>query len=170
MTGINYFAYGSNMSLRRLQKRVPSARALGVYCLAGHQLRFHKVGMDGSAKGDAYYTGLKSDSVFGVLFSIQYREKTLLDEAEGLGDGYAEKKVQLRACNGEKASGFLYYATTIDKGLHPFSWYIEHVVVGARAASLPELYVNKICEIETIEDEDRNRDHRERSLYFTQKQ
>ncbi|TKB09456.1 gamma-glutamylcyclotransferase [Desulforhopalus sp. IMCC35007] len=165
---MNYFAYGSNMSLLRMQKRVPSAKALGVYILAGHLLKFHKAGMDGSGKGDAYFTGLKTDSVFGVLYSMQYRDKSLLDDAEGLGYGYAEKKVQLKTRTGEKATGFLYYATTIDNTLHPFSWYIEHIVVGARAAALPEPYVDKICGVETIEDEDRNRDHRERSLYFEQ--
>jgi hypothetical protein len=168
MTEIYYFSYGSNMSLLRMQKRVPSAKALGVYILVGHQLRFHKGGMDGSGKGDAYYTGLKADLVYGVLYSMQYREKSLLDDAEGLGDGYAEKKVQLRSTTGEKATGFLYYATTIDSTLHPFSWYIEHLVVGAKAAALPELYVDKICGVETIEDEDRNRDHQERSIYFEQ--
>ena len=170
MTKINYFAYGSNMSLLRMQKRVPSAKALGVYILVGHQLRFHKAGMDGSGKGDAYFTGLKTDSVFGILYSIHYREKSLLDEAEGLGYGYAEKKVQLRTITGEKASGFLYYATTIDNTLQPFSWYVEHLLVGAKAAALPQLYVDKICDVETIEDEDRNRDHQERSLYFEQTQ
>jgi hypothetical protein len=52
-----YFAYGSNMSVSRLVARTPSAQPLGRCALRGHQLRFHKVGGDGSAKCDAFHTG-----------------------------------------------------------------------------------------------------------------
>jgi hypothetical protein len=50
---MQYFAYGSNMSLRRLRTRVPSAVKLGNATLFGHQLKFHKRSQDGSAKCDA---------------------------------------------------------------------------------------------------------------------
>lgn len=53
---MKYFAYGSNMSLLRLWQRVPSAVRIGVFTLQGHQLRFHKLGKDGSGKCDAYQT------------------------------------------------------------------------------------------------------------------
>lgn len=42
-----YFAYGSNMLAARL-----TARRLGIATLPAWQLRFHKVGSDGSGKGD----------------------------------------------------------------------------------------------------------------------
>ncbi|WP_372836144.1 SufD family Fe-S cluster assembly protein, partial [Pontibacterium sp.] len=44
-----YFAYGSNMSLKRLQARVPSAMPLCSATLTRYQLRFHKSGKDLSA-------------------------------------------------------------------------------------------------------------------------
>ena len=45
---MKYFAYGSNMSLARLQERVPSARKLEIVTLKNHQLRFNMSGTDGS--------------------------------------------------------------------------------------------------------------------------
>lgn len=47
---MRYFAYGSNLCVRRLRRRVPSARALGPARLDGWTLRWHKRGEDGSGK------------------------------------------------------------------------------------------------------------------------
>ncbi len=58
-----YFSYGSNMSSRRLLSRVPSARFITSASLPGHALHFHKKGLDGSAKCDAYET---KSHTFGI--------------------------------------------------------------------------------------------------------
>jgi gamma-glutamylcyclotransferase len=162
---LNYFAYGSNMSFQRLQKRVPSARVIGVSSLIGHTLRFHKIGNDGSAKADAFYTENVSDILFGVLYSMGSSDKKWLDEAESLGNGYEEKVVTLLSDSGQSSVGFLYYATYINSALRPFSWYVHHILWGATAAGLPDGYVKKINKVQTIEDENRQRDALERSLY-----
>ena len=161
----NYFAYGSNMSEERLQKRVPSATVIGVVSLARYDLRFHKIGKDGSAKGDALFTGKESDLILGVLYSIDYSEKKWLDEAEGLGNGYEEKEVSLINERGQVVVGFLYYATNINSALRPFSWYVHHILKGAENARLPKRYIQQISSVQTVEDADRQRDTRERSLY-----
>jgi gamma-glutamylcyclotransferase len=166
LTYLNYFAYGSNMSPERLQKRVPSARIIGVYSLIRHELKFHKIGKDGSAKADAFFTGQDADVVLGVLYSIEGSEKKWLDEAEGLGSGYEEKEVSLINENGQTIVGFLYYATDINSALRPFSWYVHHILNGARTVKLPERYVQQIDSVQTIEDDDRQRDTLERSLYI----
>ena len=46
------FAYGSNMPSARLRGRCPSARAIGIAELRGHELRWHKRSKDGSGKCD----------------------------------------------------------------------------------------------------------------------
>ncbi|MFT5728399.1 MAG: gamma-glutamylcyclotransferase [Desulforhopalus sp.] len=160
-----YFAYGSNMSKERLQKRVPSAKVIGVFSLSRYELRFHKIGKDGSAKGDAFFTGKVSDVVVGVLYSIDCSEKLWLDEAEGLGNGYEEKEVTLINEKGQATVGLLYYATNINSALRPFSWYVHHILKGAENAKLPKRYVQQISSVQTIEDADRQRDTLERSLY-----
>ena len=50
MSTFLYFAYGSNMSERRLQKRVDSAKVVGTGGLKNHCLTFHKVSKDESRK------------------------------------------------------------------------------------------------------------------------
>jgi hypothetical protein len=165
MVTCKYFAYGSNMSQGRLLKRVPSASTLGVYSLACHALQFHKFGRDGSAKCDAQYTSKEQDLVWGVLYNIAPGEKKYLDEAEGLGNGYETKIVDLKDRDGQCEVGFLYYATKINDALHPFSWYVQHVLAGALDAGLPDNYIEQIAAIQTIEDMDHKRDLLERSIY-----
>lgn len=161
---MKYFAYGSNMSLARLRQRVPSAAVIGVYSLAGHALRFHKSGQDGSAKCDAFYTGA-DDQLYGVLFDIDLNEKAALDRAEGLGVGYGEKVVQLQNENGDYVEAITYYALQIDDSLKPYRWYVNHVVMGAREARLPLDYLRIIEFVESVDDLDTARDIRERELY-----
>lgn len=100
-----YFAYGSNMSLRRIQARTPSARVIDTAQLSGHEIRFHKKSWkDGSAKCDIFYTGKVQDVVFGVVFEINLVERPLLDEAEGLHNGYECKTIDVEITTGGRSS------------------------------------------------------------------
>jgi gamma-glutamylcyclotransferase len=162
-----YFAYGSNMSFLRLKQRIPSAEFSGCYALHQHDLRFHKVSKDGSGKCDAFYTADHADIVYGALFQISPKCKIALDKFEGAGAGYIEKSVSLINDNGESVEALTYVATRIDGNLKPFSWYLGHVITGATDAGLPNSYfLQKIKAIETIEDNDLNRDRDERSIYL----
>ncbi|HEJ9692918.1 gamma-glutamylcyclotransferase [Proteus mirabilis] len=161
-----YFAYGSNMSTSRLQERVPSAEALGCFVLVGHDLRFHKSSKDGSGKCDAYLTQNTDDIIYGVLFKIDPKEKPALDKAEGLGYGYNQKEITVTASDGSLVTATTYVATKIDDNLKPYSWYVNHVLVGARDALLPEQYIQeKIASIEAIEDSNKERDMKQRAIH-----
>jgi hypothetical protein len=160
-----YFAYGSNMSLPRLQQRVPSATALGVAVLQGHRLVFHKAGRDGSAKCDAAVSPRRSDSVHGVLCHMASRHKPRLDEAEGLGRGYEHKTINLQLTDGSIRVALTYYATDIDANLRPYSWYLEHVMRGAHAHRLPDFYTMAIAGVDTVQDPDQERHRMELAIY-----
>jgi gamma-glutamylcyclotransferase len=162
---LSYFAYGSNMSVVRLQSRVPSAVPIGVFKLLGHQLIFHKIGRDFSAKCDAMLTEAKNDYVYGVLYTIARKEKIFLDQAEGLGNGYEEKNVNVVAENGDLQKAFMYFATTIDPSLKPFSWYKYHVLQGATEARLPVEYTNQILSVPDIKDPEPLRTLKELQIY-----
>ena len=163
---MKYFAYGSNMSISRLKERTPSAISLGCHLLKEHDLRFHKLGQDGSAKCDAFLTRNEEDVIYGVLFEINHDEKIVLDEAEGLGRGYDEKKVKIINSDGLHVEAITYIATNIDHMLRPFTWYVNHVLVGAKEAALPVNYIEeKILKIEAIEDNDHERDYRQRAIH-----
>lgn len=154
------------MSIARLRQRVPGAVALGCHTLEEHDLRFHKSSNDGSGKCDAFYTGDGGDTILGVLFEISPSEKHELDRAEGLGYGYDQKEVIVLAADGAKFSSVTYIATRVDDRLKPYSWYVNHVLVGAKEASIPEDYIqSKINGVECIQDTDKNRDAKERAVH-----
>lgn len=160
-----YFSYGSNMSIKRIKDRVPSASFISTATLCKHDLRFHKRGKDGSAKCDAFETGYDKHAVIGVVFDISESEKPELDHKEGLGYGYEEKLVQVKTHAGEIIEATTYYATKIDPALKPYHWYKQHVLVGARGFDLPDYYVASIANIEAVFDPVNERHKIEMSIY-----
>lgn len=124
--------------------------------LHGHILRWHKRSIDHSSKCDAFYTGRKEDVVRGVLYHIDPREKRQLDAAEGLGHGYDERSLDILSPIGNLRV-YAYIATDIDDKLHPYDWYKEYVVAGARLHGLPAEYVGTLSNISAITDPDRER-------------
>ena len=164
MTRLHYFAYGSNMSTRRLRARIPSAVYLATAVLRGHEMRFHKIGSDGSAKCDAFATGDSNHRLFGVLFGITAAEREVLDRYEGRGRGYERKPVVLDLPDGDTVEAFTYYATRIDPALRPFGWYLEHVLCGAREHGLADSHVRLIETTPVIDDPDADRHERELAI------
>lgn len=160
-----YFSYGSNMSIKRLIDRVPSAKFVTVAVLHGHDLRFHKISKDGSGKCDAHETNNPEHSVIGVVFEIEESEKQSLDRKEGLGYGYQQKQVTLTSVSGESISAITYYATKIGSDLKPYNWYKHHVITGAKENELPVEYIDKINSIESITDPKPERHASEMAIY-----
>jgi len=160
-----YFSYGSNMSIKRLKARVPSARARCVATLHGHELRFHKKSNDGSGKCDAYETSNPGRVVIGVVFEMAETDKPELDSKEGLGYGYEQKEVLVSVPAGGTIRAVTYYATRIDSELRPYHWYKHHVLTGAKENGLPDEYVEKINDIESLADPDPERHEHEMAIY-----
>lgn len=164
MSTFNYFAYGSNMSTRRLRARTPSARVIGVASLAGRRLAFHKVSTkDGSGKCDVIEAG--SGSVTGVLFEIEQGEKADLDRIEGLNHGYREESVTVELASGAIERATTYVATNTNPELKPFTWYKQHVIEGAREANLPASYIEALEAVPAIKDPDKAREAKELAIY-----
>ncbi|MDR4460187.1 MAG: gamma-glutamylcyclotransferase [Nitrospirales bacterium] len=155
----SYFAYGSNMSSRRLRERAPSAQPIGVGSVREHQLRWHKKSRDGSGKCDVFFTGDPDHQVHGVLFEISESEKARLDTVEGLHHGYEEKTVAVLTSSG-LVFAVTYYATIIDEQCRPYEWYKRYVVEGATEYGLPESYVQWLKSMNAIKDPDRDRHQR----------
>lgn len=156
-----YFAYGSNMSRARLQSRVPNAELYAAGCiLRQHKLCFHKVGMDGSGKCDALFTGDATDSVEGVVYRIDAQGLAQLDRFEGTG--YDQKIVTIILPSGEPVDAITYCANTTDPTLIPFDWYRQHVLTGALEAGLSESTIRMLQALP--EQFDRNRSRRDREL------
>lgn len=159
-----YFAYGSNMSLKRLTRRIP-AEKLGVATLNAHRLAFTKPSeTDGSAKCDICPTENQSDVVYGVLYTFDEEHKPVLDTYEGLGYGYTSEKVMV-SFKGQAMEAITYRAVNRNDSLKPFKWYREHVIRGARENGMPDSYVKNIQSIPAKTDPDRERASMELSIY-----
>jgi len=131
------------MSTPRLRYRVKSANPLGVAQLEGFMLRWHKKSKDGSGKCNAFPADGKT--LIGVVFEFDAKEQRSLDEAEGLGFGYSERKIDVRLA-GRPTSVFVFLADTryIDDSLLPYTWYKDFVVSGAKEHRLPSEYTAAI--------------------------
>ena len=170
MASFTYFGYGSNMLTCKLKDRCKSAVPIGICKIKKHSLKFHKVSHanqngipDVSGKGDMIPSESETDEVYGVLFKILETEEKNLDEAEGYPDfGYGKKKIDVITTKGEKYRSVMYFATDIDPKKKPYHWYKEQVIQGAREHDLPEGYIKKIDDVESIPDQDPERERIER--------
>jgi len=151
-----YFAYGSNLHPLRLQQRVPSAQFIAVAAYDAHCIAFEKCGMDSSGKCNLVPTGIAGDRVFGAIYTLDPEHKPLLDRFEGRG--YRDRQITVHG-NGRDYACFTYLAEQdhIDRGLKPFHWYQQLVVLGARYHRFPEKYISMIESFDSIEDTDTER-------------
>jgi hypothetical protein len=141
-----YFAYGSNMSSRRLRARVPAARALGAARLPGMRRVVNKRGQDGSGKVNVIED--PASHVWGVVFEIARADWPELDRHEW---GYARRAAEVLAA-AERLAVQLYVAESplVADGLAPFDWYREFLLEGAREHALPDEVIASFEALEVI--------------------
>lgn len=153
------FAYGSNMNLNRLTKRIPSAVKVNNAFLPGHKLVCNKMSKEGSAKANIAKTDVPAELVWGVLFTIDNNEKSLLDIAEGLGKGYNEDTLTFfdETNNSYAAQIYIADSNSIDNTLQPYDWYKEFIISGAIQNKLPAEYIVQLQSIACIRDHDEER-------------
>jgi len=167
-----YFAYGSNMSVKRLHHsdRCPSAEYLDIGKLEEYSLLFNKISKkDGSGKANIIQTGKSSDVVWGVIFEIEESQKTALDTAEGKGKGYDEQTIKVIDSKGQEHECIAYIATEakyLNNALTPMDWYKEHCLIGAKEHNLPDDYISVIDGQKAKTDTDLERAEKERSIYL----
>jgi hypothetical protein len=134
-----YFAYGSNMSHRRLQARIPAARCLGAAHLDGFRLTFDKAGRDGSGKANLIAeTGARRG---GVLWSIEEPAWAILDRFE---IGYRRETHPVSDSRGRSRVAGLYRAPGGGEEIPPFDWYLAYLVEGARENGLPRELIEEL--------------------------
>jgi len=162
---LNYFAFGSNLSSRRLLQRLPGVEVRCVATLGGHQLCWRKNDRGQSGKCDIEFTGQDHHLVYGVIYHMNPDERRILDGIEGDGFGYERRDVQVESVAGEILDAFTYYALDIDHRQQPFHWYKEHVLRGAEEHAFPPHYIEFIRATPSIDDHDEERHRRELSIY-----
>ena len=156
---LQYFAYGSNLLTARLRARVPSARPLGVGRLMQHALEFSKRSfVDGSGKCTIIETDRPDDVVWGVVFELNPGDRPALDRAEGLGNGYEHREVEVSLKDSVmQAFTYIVQTTHHQPGLVPWDWYMALVLAGAGEHELPEDHIARIRAVAVARDPDEDR-------------
>ena len=154
-----YAAYGSNLHPVRLTRRLASAELIGTAHLAHWSLRFHKRSRDHSGKcsivsGDG--------GVHFAIFDISAEDKLVLDDIEGLGQGYSAVSLDIPGFG--SCASYVAEELYIDDSLRPYDWYKELVVAGAKFHGFPDQYVAQIESVPASEDPDAQRQHRQWQL------
>ena len=162
MTMIYYLAYGSNLHPLRLTARITTARLIGTVALRGFDISFSKRGDYGSGKCRIFAT-TDEDVALCALYSLAENQLPALDAIEGLGYEHKELTVE---CNGSVYNTITYVAsaTHIDDGLKPHHWYKGIVLAGVRYHGFPAKYVQKILAVDSLEDPDHRRRHKNKLL------
>jgi gamma-glutamylcyclotransferase len=144
-----YFAYGSNLSTRRLIGRVGNVHAKSVACLSDHRIAFNKPSRDGSGKANVVESA--GASTWGMVFELKAQSWDVLDRFE---PGYARQLHAVRSREGASIEAQLYVHTPGGPDLTPFDWYLEAILAGAREHRLPSDYVSRLESVEVVTSED----------------
>lgn len=162
MANILYFAYGSNLLRERLLARCPNLSYAGRVTLPAHRLTFDKSSVDGSGKCAIEPT--QADEVLGVLWNVPTEALAELDRAEGVGNGYERRTVDIVMCDGRAVDAMTYGATKRQSGLKPYDWYLALVIAGAMQQGLSDAYIERLRATPFTADADLQRGTRRDAL------
>jgi cation transport regulator ChaC len=157
------FAFGSNMCSGRFRDYLVAPEGKGEAALLhGYRLCFNKKSKKDES-GKANVEPHLSGKVWGVLYSIPDRDLEKLDHGEV---GYIRQRVVVENHAGARKEAWMYVAkpASTEQMLRPYSWYKRFLVEGAREHGLPTDYADTLERIDAIEDADKERDARKRSL------
>ncbi|MCP3986048.1 MAG: gamma-glutamylcyclotransferase [bacterium] len=138
-----YFAYGSNLSVQRLQKRVATTLPIGAARLGGHRWVCDKPGRDGSAKANLVPD--PADHVWGALYQLDPGQLAVLDRYEG---GYERVEIHVdrprEGAGSTRWQALTYRSDQRGDDPVPFDWYRRMILDGARQHDLPAAWLARL--------------------------
>jgi gamma-glutamylcyclotransferase len=132
-----YFAYGSNMDVGQMCRRCPGARMVRVARLPAHRFIINRRGVA------SVIPHLRHD-VYGLLWCITSANEAVLDDYEGVEEGwYAKTEVRLDTPSSRTTSALIYIACDHTPGV-PWFGYIANIVDAAVQLDFPGAYRNEL--------------------------
>lgn len=129
-----YFAYGSNMSVARMQERAVAYTQRVGGTLRGYRLVFNKVSRLYPGTAVANIAPAPAAHVEGVLYATNAAELATLDRYEGVNNGhYRRTELPISNSDGTTCSAWVYIAHP-DKtrdGLCPSASYLAYLLDGS---------------------------------------
>lgn len=141
-----YFAYGSNLNLRQMAQRCPTAKLLGTGAIPDHELLFR-----GREEGQSYLTvrPCPGAQVPVAAFSVQPSDVHELDLYEDVPGGlYRVEPIAAEVC-GSNSCGMLegfWYVMNDARRLPPSQEYWETIVEGYRDVGFDATLLEKALE------------------------
>lgn len=140
-----YFAYGSNMSQSRLERRVGKVINLGHNKLSGVKLTFDTFNGCANIRNDQRF------EVHGVLYKISYVQLKILDIYEGVPIFY-QRVLGFTNLGKVKYSSYFYVNPnniSVNQQNNPTIQYMNYLITGAKENHLPEDYIKMLEQIPT---------------------
>lgn len=153
------------MLSRRIQDAASSAVAIDIGFIQGHRFTFGKVSRDGSGECDIEATNNQKNRVYGVLYEINVKDKSNLNDAEGLGT-YSEANIQVVTSAGNCIAATYVARYKEAASLRPYQWYKALVIAGAVEHGLPNEYLEWLRTFEAQADSNGARRAESEALLF----
>jgi hypothetical protein len=133
-----YWAYGSNLSVKQMQKRCPGAVKVGALYVHYGRLRFRGV-------ADVIGSRKSTNVVPGGLWLITAKHEAMLDRCEGVGfeRGYSKMYLDYTDKNRVKHD-CLFYKKKHGRGvMPPAQYYLDYIAEGYRDFGLEMAYLDE---------------------------
>ena len=143
---LHYFAYGSNMSARRIRHRLGWAPSRISATLQDYLLSFNKQSSDG---GKANIQISPGDEVEGILYFVKEDDLLTLDGYEGVAQKqYKRQELEVMDLSGRPMRAIAYIALNTGAESRPTLEYLNYLLEGEHLLSME--YVCRLEEIATI--------------------
>ena len=144
-----YFAYGSNLNMKQMRRRCPSAVFSSKAILREYRLAFPLL----SKRWDGGVAGIiadKEEIVEGVVYKISEEDLKRLDKFENVDKGtYYRKKIRVILDDGFSTEAWTYFPNPDAKSLFsPSQRYLRTIRKGAEEHKLSQQFINKLRHID----------------------
>ncbi|MCX8166848.1 MAG: gamma-glutamylcyclotransferase [Candidatus Micrarchaeota archaeon] len=149
---LKYFAYGSNLKLDHLTKRIERQEIIKpsfVAVLNDHKLIFPRYSRLYNG-GVASVKPSPNNVVCGAVFELTEKELKKLDRYEGFPSFYTRKKIRVMDLHGNYHDVITYIANE-EGNYQPSRLYLDIIIQGAKECNLPKEYIAKLEQIETCD-------------------
>lgn len=136
----HYFAYGSNLSVERLESRVGSVVVRSAARVEDHAHRFSKLGRDGTGKGNI--EPAPGEVVYGASYGLAEEQ---LDRLRAFEPGYRLMQVgAIVLATGDRLRAVTFCAISPRRGLRPSTSYVDHYRRGFADHGIPGDYIETV--------------------------
>jgi AIG2-like family. len=136
-----YIAYGSNLNLRQMALRCPTARVTGVSKIEGYELLFR----GGSSHSVATVEPLKDSNVPVLLWTLRDRDVQALDRYEGYPYLYRKEIVDVEL-KGKTVPAMIYLMNEGHSFGSPSDNYLDIIMEGYKSAGFDTEFLEQAVE------------------------